>query len=194
MPEHNNSKGKRNKRRKRRPFIVTTLIRILQTIGTLILVAVLTGSIVCCYAAIYVKTVVMPDPKLDMSVYTMDENTVIYYYDDAGRPVELATLYGDENRERVEYEDIPQDLIDAFVAIEDKRFWKHDGVDWYRTAAAVVNMFLSMQNTFGGSTITQQLVKNVTDYDDGTVTRKITEIFTALELENTYDKKDILEW
>lgn len=195
MPENNrNRPNRKRKQRKRRPFVLTALIRLFQTIGTLILVGVLTGSIVCCYAAIYVKTVVMPDAQLDMSAYTMDENTVIYYYDDSGRPVELATLSGAENREWVEYENIPQDLIDAFVAIEDKRFWRHDGVDWYRTAAAVVNMFLSMQNTFGGSTITQQLVKNVTDYDDGTVTRKITEIFTALELENSYDKKDILEW
>ena len=195
MPDNNrNQPNRKRKQRRKRPFILTALIRLFQTIGTLILVGVLTGSIVCCYAAIYVKTVVMPDAELDMSAYTMDENTVIYYYDDSGRPVELATLSGAENREWVEYEDIPQDLIDAFVAIEDKRFWRHDGVDWYRTAAAVVNMFLSMQNTFGGSTITQQLVKNVTDYDDGTVTRKITEIFTALELENDYDKKDILEW
>ena len=197
MPENNENKHvkrKRRVRRRRRPLILTAFIRLFQTIGTLILVAVLTGSLVCCYVAIYVKTAVMPDAVLDMSGYILDENTVIYYYDDAGRPVELAVLSGDENREWVDYEDIPQDLINAFIAIEDKRFWKHDGVDWYRTAGALVNMFLSMQNTFGGSTITQQLVKNVTGNDAGTVQRKVTEIFTALELENTYKKEDILTW
>ncbi len=196
MPDNNqNQTGRERKaRRRRRPLAVTAIIRLFQVIGTLILVAVLTGSLVCCYAAIYVKTVVMPDAVLDMSGYILDENSVIYYYDDNGLPVELAVLSGDENREWVDYEDIPQDLIDAFVAIEDKRFWKHDGVDWYRTAFALVNMFISMRNTFGGSTLTQQLVKNVTGNDAGTVQRKVTEIFTALELENTYKKEDIITW
>lgn len=196
MPENkqNQTQGKRRTRRKKRPIGLTILIRALQTIGTLLLVVILTGSLVCCYAAIYVKTVIMPNSEIDMSAYTMDENTIIYYYDDAGNPVQMDTLSGDENREWVDYEDIPQDLIDAFVSIEDKRFWYHDGVDWYRTAGAVVNMFFSMQDTFGGSTITQQLIKNVTGYDDGTVKRKVVEIFAALELENNYEKKDILTW
>ena len=196
MAENNEKKGKdvRKKRRRKRPLILTMILRLFQTIGTLILVAVLTGSLVCCYGAIYIKTVIMPDSELDMSAYTMDENTTIYYYDDAGNPVELDTLSGDENREWVDYEDIPQDLINAFVAIEDKRFWQHDGVDWYRTAGAMVNMFITMKNTFGGSTITQQLIKNVTEYDDGNVKRKIVEIFTALDLENRYQKEEIITW
>lgn len=196
MPENNQyqSRSKRSVRRRKRPLGLTILLRALQTIGTLLLVVILTGSIVCCYGAVYIKTVIMPNAKIDMSAYTMDENTVIYYYDDNGDPVELDVLYGEENREWVEYDQIPQDLINAFVAIEDKRFWQHDGVDWYRTAGAVVNMFLSMRNTFGGSTITQQLVKNTTEYDDGTVKRKIVEIFSALELENNYEKEDIITW
>lgn len=196
MPDHNQNNAKKGKkvRRRRRPLVLTALIRILQTIGTLLLVIVLTGSMVCCYGAIYIKTVIMPTSEVDMSAYTMDENTIIYYYDDNGDPVELDVLSGDENRERVDYKDVPQDLINAFVAIEDKRFWHHDGVDWYRTAGAVVNMFLSMRNTFGGSTITQQMIKNVTEYDDGTVKRKVWEIFAALELENNYEKEDILTW
>lgn len=196
MSEQNQNKAGnvRKKRRRRRPLALTVLLRIFQTIGTLILVVVLTGSLVCCYGAIYIKTVIMPNSELDMTAYTMAENTVIYYYDDNGEPVELDTLSGAENRERVSYEDIPQDLIDAFVAIEDKRFWQHDGVDWYRTAGAMVNMFFGMKNTFGGSTITQQLIKNVTEYDDGNVKRKVVEIFTALELENTYKKEDIITW
>ena len=80
------------------------------------------------------------------------------------------------------------------VAVEDKRFWEHNGVDWYRTAGAFVNMFIGMRNTFGGSTLTQQLVKNITDYDDVTVKRKILEIFTALELEKNYSKEDIITY
>ena len=183
----------RKKRRRRRPFIVTVFLRLFQAIGTLILVGMVTASFVASYAAIYVKTVVMPESTIDITAYTMDENSVIYYYDDNGNPVEWVTLVGMENRQWVDYEDIPQDLVDAFVAIEDARFWQHQGVDWKRTAGAFVNMFLSMRDTFGGSTITQQLIKNNTEYDDVTVKRKITEIFTALDLEDRYQKEEILE-
>jgi penicillin-binding protein 1A len=82
----------------------------------------------------------------------------------------------------------------ATVAIEDKRFYKHKGVDWYRTVGAFANMFLSMKNDFGGSTITQQLIKGLTGDDQITVQRKILEIFRALEFEKTYTKEEILEW
>lgn len=184
---------KRTGKRHRRPIAVTVLIRLLQTLGTLLLVGIVTASFVACYAAVYVKTAVIPEATLDLSAYTMNENSVIYYYDENKNPVEWVTLVGSENREWVDYENIPQDLIDAFVAIEDERFWQHQGVDWYRTAGAFANMFLSMRNNFGGSTITQQLVKNMTEYDDVTVKRKITEIFTALDVENRYKKEEILE-
>ena len=80
------------------------------------------------------------------------------------------------------------------VAIEDKRFYEHQGVDWYRTVAAFFNMFLGMKNDFGGSTITQQLIKNVTEKDDITVQRKLLEIFRALELEKSYTKEEIMTW
>ena len=180
-------------RRRRRPLVVTLLVRIFQAIGTLILIGAVTASFAACYAAVYVKTAVMPEATLDLTTFTLSENSVIYYYDDHGNPVEWVTLVGSENREWVDYENIPQDLIDAFVAIEDTRFWQHQGVDWYRTAGAFVNMFLGMRDTFGGSTITQQLVKNMTEYDDVTVKRKITEIFTALDVENRYKKEEILE-
>ena len=145
-----------------------------------------------CFAAVYVKTAVMPRTFLDLSDYTMDENSVIYYQDkNTGALVELQTLIGKENAELIEYKDIPEDLINAFVAIEDKRFWNHQGVDWRRTGSGLLRMFTG-GNIQGGSTITQQLIKNVTEYDDVTVTRKILEIFTALELENNYSKEDIL--
>ena len=62
----------------------------------------------------------------------------------------------------VSYEEIPDHLVDALVAIEDHRFWLHHGVDWWRTAGAFFNMFLGMRDNFGGSTITQQLIKNLT--------------------------------
>lgn len=193
-PAQNGERRTPHRRTKKRPLPATLLVRLLQIIGSLILVGAVTGAILACYAAVYIKTVVIPKSHLDLSAYTLNENSVIYYKDkNTGLYVELTTLVGEKNSEWVDYEDIPEDLINAVVAIEDKRFWTHNGVDWRRTGFAVINMFFSMRNNFGGSTITQQLVKNMTQYDDVTVKRKIQEIFTALDVENTYEKEYILE-
>ena len=83
-------------------------------------------------------------------------------------------------------------MIEAQVAIEDKRFWEHDGVDWYRTGGAIFTIATG-KTQFGGSTITQQLIKNVTDDNEVSLTRKLREIFRALKLEDTYTKDDIIE-
>ena len=93
----------------------------------------------------------------------------------------------------VPYNDIPQAMIDAVVAIEDKRFFRHRGTDWKRTISALVNYFLQGERHFGGSTITQQLVKNLTGEKDPTWQRKIQEILWARDLERKLDKTQILE-
>ena len=125
----------------------------------------------------------------------MNLSSVVYYQDqETGEYVEYVTLESTENRTYIAYENIPTYFEHAVVAVEDKDFYKHHGVDWSRTVSAFFNMFLGMKNTYGGSTITQQLIKNVTGYDDDTVRRKITEIFRALEFEDEYDKWQIIEW
>ena len=92
------------------------------------------------------------------------------------------------------YEQFPRDLINAFIAIEDHRFYEHKGVDFARTAKAVLNYLFSFEErTFGGSTITQQLVKNVTGNNRVKIKRKIEEIFSAMDLERRYTKNDIME-
>ena len=83
--------------------------------------------------------------------------------------------------------------FNATVAIEDRTFREHHGVNWRRTLYGVILMFTG-QDIQGGSTITQQLIKNFTGYDDVTVKRKIQEIFTALDFEKNYSKEQILEW
>ncbi len=97
-----------------------------------------------------------------------------------------------EKRIFVPYEEMPADLIHAFVAIEDKRFYDHHGVDLWRTARAAGG-YLTGNASFGGSTITQQLVKNLTGHDEPTADRKLREIFLALDLERNADKKTVLE-
>ena len=93
----------------------------------------------------------------------------------------------------VPYEEIPQAMIDAVVSIEDKRFFEHKGTDWRRTLAAFANYFLRGDGHFGGSTITQQLVKNLTGENAPTWKRKVQEILWARDLERKLDKTQILE-
>ena len=101
--------------------------------------------------------------------------------------------FGKSNTSYVPRGELPDALVDAFVAIEDKRFYSHRGVDWYRTAAAAVTYVLGFSDSFGASTITQQTVKNVTGNSEVTIKRKLTEIFYALELERNLSKDEILE-
>ncbi|OJU09095.1 MAG: hypothetical protein BGN88_02310, partial [Clostridiales bacterium 43-6] len=103
-------------------------------------------------------------------------------------------LHGDQNRIWVDFDEIPDNLANAFIAIEDKRFNSHKGVDWKRTFSAFANMFVHIYDTKqGGSTITQQLVKNITGDDGKRADRKIREIMRARYLEGKYPKDTILE-
>ena len=143
--------------------------------------------------------------EADVSQYYLScgENiTEFYYYerDNNGNMIENSTLklngteiYSTEKRLYAAYETIPQNLIDAFVAVEDKRFYDHNGIDWYRTLGAAANYIFKFKDKFGASTITQQLVKNVTGNDSYSVKRKLQEIFYAHSLEKQLKKKDILE-
>ena len=90
-------------------------------------------------------------------------------------------------------ERIPLHLQNAFIAIEDKRFYTHDGVDVKRTAAAVLNYFLGFDGRFGGSSITQQLIKNISSDNEVSAARKLREICRALRLESRHSKEEILE-
>ena len=161
---------------------------------SVLLVLLLAGLLFACVFAYYVKNTLTTDLNIKLSDYALSLSSTIWAYDKNGQPVELTVLQSDENRIWVDYEDMPPYLEKAAVAIEDKRFYEHKGVDWYRTAGAFVNMFIGMKNDFGGSTITQQLLKNVTTEDEVTVQRKLTEIFRALNLEKTYTKEEIIQW
>ena len=183
----------RGQRRRRRHPAASAAIAVGKVLGTLLLIGVLTGVILVCFAAGYIRSVVIPQAHLEAN-FVMDQTSTIYYMDSAtGEYVEHLSLHGAENRILVDYEDIPQDLINATVAIEDETFWEHNGVNWRRTLYGVILMFTG-QDIQGGSTITQQLIKNSTQYDDVTVKRKIWEIFTALDFDANYSKEQILEW
>ncbi len=186
------SSHQRNTSRKRRRG-GRTVGTVFKVLGTLCLVGVLSIAIFLWIFLTYVKTTLAPELEIDLNDFTMNLSSEILYQDENGDWQVLETLYGTENRIWVDYENIPKCVIDATIAIEDQRFESHHGVDWRRTASAVLNMFLGMKDTHGGSTITQQVIKNLTEEDTVTVKRKVTEIFRALELEKNFSKEDIME-
>lgn len=190
-PERTSGTGAPRKRKKKKNIAG----RILKVIGTLFLVGIFTCMFLLCFAATYVKNVILPQAaEFDITDYPMNLSSTIYYTDpNTGEVLEYETLSGDENRVWVEYADIPTNLVNAAVAIEDKRFYTHHGVDWIRTAKSALTTFTGGK-TQGGSTITQQLIKNATQYDDVTVKRKVLEIFRALDFDEKYGKRTTLEW
>lgn len=184
------SSGNRFRKRRRKNHAALTVLKVL---GTLLLVGVITCALLACFAAVYIKNVILPMTPLDAADFPTNLSSTIYYIDsETGEEVEYETLHGDEDRIPVKYEDIPDTLIKAAVAIEDRRFYQHKGVDWLRTGKSILLMFTG-GNIQGGSTITQQTIKNTTHYDDVTVKRKVVEIFQALEYEKRYSKRQILE-
>ncbi|MEG0873509.1 MAG: transglycosylase domain-containing protein [Clostridia bacterium] len=115
-----------------------------------------------------------------------------FVYDKDGK--EIGTLFDSENRVTIEYKDIPEQVVNAITAIEDERFFKHNGVDIKRTIGAVGTFVLNGgKSSFGGSTITQQLVKNVTSDNETSWTRKIREWYRAIVLETKISKEQIFE-
>lgn len=167
---------------------------ILKVIATILLIFLTTGLLFTCIFAFYVKNSLSESLDITLEDVTLNQASTVYYLDKNGGAHELATLHGEENRIWVDYENIPKYMSQAAIAIEDKRFMEHKGVDWYRTFGAFVNMFATMKDDFGGSTLTQQLIKNITKEDDITVQRKLLEIFRALDFERRYEKDEILEW
>ena len=134
---------------------------------------------------------------LDIGTLSMDYSTQICYIDSSGAEKHLTNLSSEQNRIWVDLKDIPDDMKNAFIAIEDERFESHNGFDLRRTAKAffvfVKNKFTGQPTTFGGSTITQQLIKNLTNEKDRTAARKIQEISRAVNLEKKLSKDQILE-
>ena len=106
----------------------------------------------------------------------------------------IAEIGNEQKKMTVDIEDMPQYLIDAYVSIEDERFYSHHGIDIKRTGGAILSYITTLGNSsYGGSTITQQLVKNLTGDNTDSVTRKVKEWWKAFLLESYFSKEEILE-
>lgn len=194
-----NKKGKSNSTDKKIARRTNPVKKTLTVIGTtllsLILILIITGSIVATALTVYVMKF-MDNTQTDIDLFNLDLKTTSFIYakDKNGDDVEIYRLSQDDYRIPVTLNEVPQHVIDAFISTEDERFYEHDGVDFKRTFAAFANLILHFWDSEqGGSTITQQLVKNVTGDDDPSPSRKIREIFTAMNLERYYTKDDIFE-
>lgn len=163
-------------------------------IGTIALVIVLTIAIFTGIFMTWINTSLKGKVEVYVDELETKVSTELYYLDaKTDEWVMYQTLYSDgENRIWIDLENIPKYMQDAAVAIEDKRFEKHKGVDFIGTVRAILST-LTGRGVQGGSTITQQLIKNVTGDNESTVKRKVVEIYRALELEKRYDKDQILE-
>lgn len=163
------------------------LLAVLAVLFTGFLTCVIIGS----YVLFDVISTVNGDRLIDLEFYkqNQDQTTIIYANDAENNPVELARLHGAQNRVWVSKDNMSEWMGKAFVSLEDKRFEKHNGVDWVRTILGVAKSRFKQ----GGSTITQQLIKNLTGENGRTVNRKYNEILSAMNMEKYYDKDVILE-
>ncbi|MBR7178836.1 MAG: transglycosylase domain-containing protein [Oscillospiraceae bacterium] len=166
-------------------------------IGGVVTVALI--LVVCCIVVVgaagdYLENDVIPGITFDAEDFSLDQTSFIYYLDSNGEIQEYDKINTSTDRQWATLNEIPDSLIHAAIAIEDQRFYEHQGVDWITTVKACANMFFGGSDTFGGSTITQQLIKNLTGENSVTVQRKVEEIFRAQKYERANDKDNIMEW
>ncbi|MBR3767183.1 MAG: transglycosylase domain-containing protein [Clostridia bacterium] len=199
MNKDNVTPEKKKKKRKKKKPMSKGLTAFLTVFIMLFMIGVLTAGTIVLDVFVDVGLISVGDPENDIAgvdyidlnnyIANQSQTTIIYGYDSDNNEVEIARLHGEENREWIDLEEVCQDLQDAVVALEDMRFPYHKGVDWVRTIGVVVKYGFSQ----GGSTITQQLIKNLTGENSVTFVRKYNEIKNALALEKHFDKEEILE-
>ena len=173
--------------------------RVGQLLLTVMLVGIISVCIVGSVMVIYVVRSFDAESYLpELGKLSMDARSVIYVQNDDGAWEPYHNLQGG-NSVWVDLDEIPVNLQNALIAIEDERFWEHDGVDWQRTVSAMANLLVNRvfhvgSTEYGGSTITQQLIRVTTQNTDHSIERKINEILAAIELERTQSsKQQVLE-
>lgn len=189
-PNYNSCKGnfymKNGKKIKnnKKSFSIAKLFRNLIAIGILLSLCFFL------YAFIVISTSPKIDPK---NIYDQVAESSILY-DDKG--AEADSIYYTQNRKIVKYDDIPKNMINAVVALEDKTFWKHHGFNWTRMIGAVLQSASGSGKISGTSTITQQLARNVYLPETKSVRsikRKVLEMYYAGRIEKELSKKQIVE-
>ena len=182
----NPSGGPLTKNTRKRPFLLEVLFNALKL---LLFALIVMGFGVLGLVYGVGKAYVDSTPLLEVSQLTRSDRTS-YLYDMYGN--EITNLTSMEYRDWADFNEIPDILKNAFVSIEDVRFYKHQGVDFKRVFSAALEI-LGNSNSSGGSTITQQLIKNKVLGSQRTYKRKMQEAYLAIQLEKVVDKDQILE-
>lgn len=186
------------KKVRRKPLI----LRIIGGIGSVLLTTFLsffllfavTGTICAVAATMYITNYMDKTTPISIQDLEIAGETNIYEIDKDGNPQSVYKVQSEQKRIPITLDQVPQHTRDAFVYAEDERFYEHEGVDFKRTAGAFANTILNFwASDQGGSTITQQLVKNLTGDNDKSPQRKLREIHRAMQLEQSYSKDYILE-
>ena len=152
-------------------------------------------GLICAVAGLAVAFVLIASaPKYEYKDIYSQIDTASIVYNDEGKQID--NIFYTENRKVIKYENMPEDLINSFVAIEDKTFWKHHGFNWTRMFGAVLSSLTGSGRISGTSTITQQLARNVYLADtksERSIKRKLLEMYYASRLEHSLSKEEIIE-
>ncbi|MGI6751910.1 MAG: transglycosylase domain-containing protein [Anaerovoracaceae bacterium] len=141
--------------------------------------------------AVWASVIIIKLPPLNDDIYSMlPQNSTIY--DDQGKIIDNLYLQGNGLRTNLDYTQIPKQLIDSFIAVEDKTFWEHKGFNFIRIAGAIWDSATSGTSIKGTSTITQQLARNLYLENKRSMTRKISEAWYAIQLERKFSKQQII--
>jgi len=180
----NETNSPKKKKKKKRTFSVGRFLRFIVLL--LLFIILVSGSVALGTAYSWIKAArpLNVDELFDLNqtTYIVDKNDKV-----------IDTLHANENRTMVTIDQIPQNLRNAFIAIEDKRFMDHKGIDIYRIFGALKADLQKMDLSQGASTITQQLIKNVYLNPEKKWKRKVVEMYYALQLERRFTKDQILE-
>ncbi|OLS37580.1 hypothetical protein BTR22_08935 [Alkalihalophilus pseudofirmus] len=179
-PETREEKRKLKKRKHKRGSGL--LFKIAAVLTVLFVIAGAVGSFT-------IYGLVQSAPEIDDDTFAFANSSTLYDYNNE----EIIALSNGENRQSMSIEEVPDHVKDAFIAIEDVRFHDHSGLDIRRIGGAVISNITNGFGAEGGSTITQQVVKNSLLTAEKSMTRKVQEAYLALELERHYTKDEILE-
>ena len=182
---------------RRKPAVkVTTKVisTVFKCFLTIFLIGMITASIVGSVLVVYVVTNFDESTLPPLEEITQNQTSFIYVKDEETGGWKQQQRIQGENMIWADLGDIPMNMRNAVIAIEDERFEDHYGVDWKRTVSAFANLIFHFSSQeYGGSTITQQVIKVMTQEDEHSIERKIAEIFRAIEMEKKYSKDQILE-
>ena len=128
--------------------------------ATVLLICVVCGFVFVGILGNYLQEDILPQAYYNMENANLDQTSFVYYVDDDGNIQLLQQIHTSADRQWASLDEIPEAMVEAAVAIEDKRFYEHQGVDWITTVKACANLFFGGDDKFGGSSITQQLLKN----------------------------------